>query len=262
MIRKILTVSLFVFLVGCSNQNEEALETLEMIEQAYEKNESIKNGTFERINLAGTDEESIEQKSSGAFINNGEEESTWYSKTIINTSNENEYMERAKIDNEIYQRSVVASEEFPWQKMEYVEGQDTLFEMTALIDYEELEYVDSIEIKEVDDMTHYTVSFTEERSNHIVEDNVKALEEDIENQKKIGTPDEVIERMEMRIEEVKETVFSDMVNTYVINQEGYLVESHYEFTQTAPDGPALSSKTSIKLLDYNLENTDGLIPEI
>lgn len=259
MMKKLLSLFLFFFLVGCSNQNE---ETLENIEQAIEKNESLRSGTFERIHIDGTEDESLEQKSTGAFIKNGEDESTWYVKTIINTANETDYMERVKVDGKVYDKMVVANEEYPWTQSVNLGVGATLYEIEPLFDYDELQYVDSIETNEVDGMTHYKVTFTEESGDSAVKEAIEALEEDIERQKEIGTPEEVIDTMEMRVEEMKEIVYSDMVNTYIINQEGYLIEVHFEFTQTAPDRQALSSITKFILTDYNLDNTEDLIPEI
>lgn len=259
MIKKIFTAFLFVLLVACSNQNSEDLEN---IEQAFDNNQNLESGTFESVSLEESDGELLESKIRGSFINDEGGDSTWYVFNHYNTSNEEDYMERAKIDGKIYNQFVLDDEEAQWQEVANPGVAATLYEMEPLINYEELDHVDTVETEEIAGLTHYIVTFTKERSDRIVEDTVEDMEEAVEREKEKGITDEVIELMEMNIEEMKGTVFSDMINTYVVDQEGQLVEVHYESVVTRPDGVPISFRSSTILTDYNLENTDGLIPTI
>lgn len=254
--KKYIITFLLLFLVGCSNQNEEAVE---IIEQSIENNQTLENGTFEVVQTFVTDEETVEEETLGSFINKGEDNSNWHTINRVESWAEGEHAEYLQVDGTRYQKVPGVSE---WEEAheELTNFPDV---MKPLVNGEELENVKSIEIEEAGDRTQYIVTLNDEAGKQIVEENVEAMEENIEYMREeLESPEEVIAMMEREVEDMKETDYTDIIFTYVVDQAGHVVEIHNEYTVSSPTKTTLEANVKLFLTDYNLTSTDGLIPEV
>lgn len=254
--KKYITAFLLLFLVGCSNQNDEAVE---IIEQSIEKNQNLENGTFEVVQVFVTDDGTVEEETRGSFINKGEDNSEWHTINRVESWAEGEQAEYLQADGTRYQKFPGVNE---WEET-HEELTNFPDAMKPLVNDEELENVKSIEMEEAGDRTKYIVTLNDKAGKQIVEENVEAMEENIEYMKEeLESPEEVIAMMEREVDDMKETDYTDIIFSYVVDQAGHMVEIHNEYTISSPTKSTLEANVKLYLTDYNLSSTDGLIPEL
>lgn len=253
--KKYITVSLLLFLVGCSNQNEEAIE---IIEQSIKNNHVLQNGTFEVAQTYVTDEGTVEEETFGSFINQGEDNSSWHTITRVDSWADGEQAEYLQTDGSRYQKAPGVTE---WE-----EAHEELTNFPDIIEPlvdDELENVKSIKTEELDGRTQYIVTLNDKAGKQIIEENIEAMEDNIEYMRdELENPEEVISIMEKEIEDMKAMDYTKIIFTYVVDQEGHVVEIHNEYTVSSPTKSTLDANVSLYLTDYNLSSTAELVPEL
>lgn len=260
--QKILTVVAVwfsVFLVtGCTDAGADELE---IIEQAIEKNKTLENGRFSQSALSSTDEEAHESVAEGAFIKQGDSEYDWYVITYPNAAVDNSFTERRLIDGNHQVKVTVPEQEMTWN--EIPDEPETLpYEIEPLFEMQDIENIDSVTTEEAGEATQYIFTLDALHSEQVIEENVEALEENIKFLEAQEIPEEVIQIVEDRIEEIKETDYSDFICTYTVNNEGYATQLETQFKMTYPDGMELSSHHTYTLDEMNASNTNGFIPAV
>ena len=91
---------------------------------------------------------------------------------------------------------------------------------------------------------------------------MKELQQNIDQLKQNNEDALVIEEIETRLQEIEETNYQGVTITYEINEAGFLTAAHYESTVVPPAGEPYTLVTSFSLTEYNLSDTEDLLPQI
>lgn len=246
-------------LVGCADDYEEELET---IEDAFEQNKTLENGTFETNVTIQNESETIEQKIEGSFIQKEDSTYDWYTLSYPNADMEDNYSEQVRVDGILYEKiTVPEQEDLPWEEISE-DAPHLPDQVERLFDLQDLEEVESVTTEEREGNTIYKVTLEDSFSEHIIEENVEELEETIESLEESNVPEERIQASRNRLDQIRETTYSDFVYTYVVDNQGHGIVVENESVVTEPEGNSYTIASSYELTEYNVEDTENLIPTV
>ena len=257
MVTTIFFLSSLLVLNGCGGSTS-TTSVVESIGNAAQKNAELDNGRFETFFSMDSDAEPFDQSSEGAFVKKAESDYDWYQKTSFEAANTTEI---AQIGGKQYQKiSVPGQSETQW-----VEVSSTGFALQdllrALFENEIVESdIAESQVEETGGRKEYTLTMNDAYVERIKAKNVEAIQQNIDELKQNGEEATVIEEMEPRLQEIEETNYQDVTITYEINEEDFLTAVHYESTVVPPDEESYTLITSFSLTEYNLSDTEDLLP--
>lgn len=255
----IFVLSSMLVLSGCGGSTS-TTSVVESIGNAAQKNAELDNARFETLFSMDSAAEPFDQSTEGAFVKNAESDYDWYQKTSFEGANTTEI---AQIGGKQYQKiSVPGQAETQW-----VEVSSTGFALQdllrALFENEIVESdIAESQVEETGGRKEYTLTMNDAYVERIKAKNVEAIQQNIDELKQNGEEATVIEEMEPRLQEIEETNYQDVTITYEINEEDFLTAVHYESTVVPPDGESYTLITSFSLTEYNLSDTEDLLPQI
>lgn len=255
----IFVLSSMLVLSGCDGSTS-TTSVVESIGNAAQKNAELDNARFETLFSMDSDAEPLDQSSEGAFVKKAESDYEWYQKTSFDGTNATE---AAQIGGKQYQKiSVPGQAETQW-----VEVSSTGFALQELLralfenEIVEAEIAES-QVEETGGSKGYTLTMNDAYAERIKAENVEAIQQNIDELKQNDEEALVIEEMETQLQEIEETNYQDVTITYEINEEDFLTVVHYESTVVPPDGESYTLITSFSLTEYNLSDTEDLLPQI
>jgi hypothetical protein len=118
------------------------------------------------------------------------------------------------------------------------------------------------QVEDTGDRKEYTLTMNDAYVERIKAKNVEELQQNIDELKQNDEEALVIEGMETRLQEIEETNYQGDTITYEINEEGFLSDVHYESIVVPPTGESYILITSFSLTEYNVNDTEDLLPQI
>ncbi|MGA9518885.1 MAG: hypothetical protein WBV27_08865 [Trichococcus sp.] len=259
MVTTIFFLSSILLLSGCGGSTSTTSVVVE-IGNAAQKNAELDNARFETRYSMDSEAEPFDQSSEGVFVKTAESDYDWYQKTSFEGANTTEI---AQIGGKQYQKiSVPGQAETQW-----VEVSSTGFALQELLrslfesEVVEAEIAES-QVEDKGSSKEYKLTMSDAYADRIKARNVKEFQQNIDELKQNNEEALVIEEMETRLQEIEETNFQDVTITYEINEEDFLTAVHYESTVVPPDGESNTLITSFSLTEYNLSDTEDLLPQI
>ena len=264
MMKKPIVTTLFflssmMVLSGCGGTTS-TTSVVESIGNAAQKNAELENARFETLFSMNSDTEPFDKSSEGAFVKKSEPDYDWYQKTSFDETNTTE---TAQIGGKQYQKiSVPGQAETQW-----VEISSTGFALQDLLralfqnEIVEADIAES-QAEETGGSMEYTLTMNDAYAERIKAKNVEAIQQNIDELKQNDEAALVIEEIETRLQEIEETNYQGITITYEINEAGFLTAAHYESTVVPPTGDPYTVVTSFSLTEYNLDDTEDLLPQI
>jgi len=264
MMKKPIVTTLFFFssllvLSGCGGSTS-TTSVVESIGNAAQKNAGLDNARFETRYSMDSEAEPFDQSSEGAFVKQADSDYDWYQKTSFDETNTTE---TAQISGKQYQKiSVPGQAETQW-----VEVSSTGFALQDLLrslfenEIVEAEIAES-QVEDTGDRKEYTLTMKDTYVERIKAKNVEEFQQNIDELKQDNEEAQVIEGIETLLQEIEETNYQGVTITYEINEEGFLSDVHYESTVMPPTGESYILITSFSLTEYNLNDTEDLLPQI
>lgn len=117
-------------------------------------------------------------------------------------------------------------------------------------------------VEEKEGGKEYTLTMNDAYTERIKVKNVEELQQNIDELKQDNEEAQVIERIETLLQEIEETNYQGVTITYKINEEGFLTAAHYESTVVPPTGESYTMVSRSSLTEYNLSDTEDLLPQI
>ena len=259
MVTTIFFLSSLLVLSGCGGSTS-TTSVVESIGNAAQKNAELDNARFETLFSMDSEAEPLDQSSEGAFVKKAESDYEWYQKTSFEETNTTEI---AQIGGKQYQKiSVPGQAETQW-----VEVSSTGFALQellrALFENEIVEAdIGESQVEETGGSKEYTLTMSDAYAERIKDRNVKEFLQNIDELKQNNEEALVIEGIETHLQEIEETNYQDVTITYEINEAGFLTAVHYESTVVPPEGESYTLITSFSLTEYNLSDTEDLLPQI
>ncbi|MDB6354486.1 hypothetical protein PH235_13055 [Trichococcus sp. K1Tr] len=252
-------LSSMMVLSGCGGSIS-TTSVVESIENAAQKNAELDNARFETRYSMDSDAEPFDQSSEGVFVKTAESDYDWYQKTSFDGTNATE---AAQIDGKQYQKiSVPGQAETQWVGV-YSTGFALQDLLRSLFENEIVEAdIAESQVEDEGISEEYTLTMSDAYAERIKEENVEAIQQNSDELKQNDEEALVIEEIETRLQEIKETNYQDVIITYEINEEGFLTAAHYESTVVPPTGEPYTVVTSFSLTEYNLDDTGDLLPQI
>ncbi|PTQ81430.1 hypothetical protein C8U37_12227 [Trichococcus patagoniensis] len=252
-------LSSILLLSGCGDSTS-TMSVVESIGNAAQKNAELENARFETRYSLDSEAKPFDQSSEGAFVKKAEYDYEWYQKTSFDETNTTE---TSQIGGKQYQKiSVPGQAETHW-----VEVSSTGFALQELLrslfenDLVEADIAES-QVEDTGGRKEYTLTMNDAYVERIKAKNVEAIQQNIEELKQDDEEELVIEEMETLLQEIEETNYQGVTITYEINGEGFLTAFHSESTAVPTTGESYTMVSSSSLTEYNLSDTEDLLPQI
>jgi hypothetical protein len=264
MMKKTIVTTIFflsgmLLLSGCSDSTS-TMSVVESIGNAAQKNAELDNARFETRYSLDSDAEPFDQSSEGAFVKKADSDYDWYQKTFFDETNTTE---TAQIGGKQYKKiSVPGQSETQW-----VEVSSTGFALQDLLrslfenEIVEADIAES-QVEDTGSRKEYTLTMNDAYVERIKAKNVEELQQNIDELKQDNEEAQVIEGIETLLQEIEETNYQGVTITYEINEDGFLSDVHYESTVMPLTGESYILITSFSLTEYNLNDTEDLLPQI
>ena len=260
MVATVSFLSSILVLSGCGSSTSSTMSIVQSIESAAEKNAELDNARFEILFSTKGGPEQINQTSEGSFLKKTDSDYDWHQKTSFVGENTAEV---TQINGKQYQKiRLTGQEEAPW-----VETSSTWFPLQDLLDplFEndlvEFEITES-QVEEQEEGTSYKLILSDTYADRLKARNVEEIQRSIGELKQENEEVTVIQELETQLQEIKNTDYQDLTITYEINDEDFLTVVHSESTVVPSTGESYTFVTRFSLTEYNLSDTDNLLPQI
>ena len=260
MVATVSFLSSILVLSGCGSSTSSTMSIVQSIESAAEKNAELDNARFETLFSTKGGPEQINQTSAGSFVKKTDSDYDWHQKTSFVGENTAEV---TQINGKQYQKiRLTGQEEAPW-----VETSSTGFPLQDLLDplFEndlvESEITES-QVEEQEEGMSYKLILSDTYADRLKARNVEEIQRSIDELKQENEEATVIQELETQLQEIKNTDYQDLTITYEINDEDFLTVVHSESTVVPSTGESYTFVTRFSLTEYNLSDTDNLLPQI
>lgn len=278
MFKKLVGIALVAFsLAAC--ENADTAQFSEEVEDASEELSAVDNGRFSVKTLVERDEDAIETEAEGLFVMT-EEGVDWQSSMVMEGPDSDALTrtERSSVDSRTYERFGRIDEEGRYidqageviNDAEWVKAEDDFgspLEPLLDIDIDE-SMSDDITKEEREDTVVYTVNYSEEFLEQQKEENISELEDELERLQDENVIEQVIQSVELNIAYQEGLSYESIVQEFVVDNEGVLVEHTIETEVTesiaieAVNEPGrVTTMNKIEIHEYNEPGIEVILDE-
>ena len=265
MMRKAMYTALSLFAVGmlsaCTGTENKA-EAIKAIEEAAQNNRQLMNAKFDLTTEVSVDGENVFfLQSAGAFLQNGKGAYDWHMVDYAPGTERIPQRELVEVDESQMVRVTISSTdrtewspiEKPALSLESLMGD--LFEPDIPV-----EHIDEVTLTESSAGKIYRVSVDKSYMEEYNAETITQFEAMVEDLKELDQEPALIESYEEQITKLETTEYSNYVQLYEVNEQGFLKSVTVTGTTKFDDETQTTIRT-YRLTDLDSADTSGWIPE-